>query len=153
MTRILLVNGPNLAALGERQPEIYGAATLAEIETAVTRRGAELGAEVRCVQSNHEGALVDVLEAERGRADGCIINPGGLSHTSVVLADALRAFGKPVIEVHLSNIFAREAYRRVSLCAEAAVAVISGLGARGYTVALESLVTMLEGRSSREETT
>jgi len=151
--RILLVNGPNLAALGERQPEIYGAATLTDIEAAVTRRGAALGAEVHCVQSNHEGALVDALEAERETADGCIINPGGLSHTSVVLADALRAFGKPVIEVHLSNIFAREAYRRVSLCAEAAVAVISGLGAHGYTVALESLVTMLEGRSIRENAT
>jgi 3-dehydroquinate dehydratase-2 len=153
MRRILLVNGPNLAALGERQPDIYGAATLADIEAAVTRRGAALGAEVHCVQSNHEGALVDALEAERDRADGCIINPGGLSHTSVVLADALRAFGKPVIEVHLSNIFAREAYRRVSLCAEAAVAVISGLGAQGYMVALESLVTMLEGRPIQEDAT
>jgi 3-dehydroquinate dehydratase-2 len=153
MRRILLVNGPNLSTLGERQPDVYGRVTLGEIEAAVRRRGAELGVDVVCVQSNHEGALVDALEAERRSADGCIINPGGLSHTSVVLADALRAFGKPVVEVHLSNIFAREPFRRTSVCAEAAVAVIAGLGAAGYTVALDGLVTMLQDTTSEEATT
>src|SRR5438132_1385739 len=99
------------------------------------------------------GAVVDALEEERGRADGCIINPGGLTHTSVVLADAVRAFGKPVIEVHLSNILAREAFRRVSLCAEAAAGVITGLGARGYTLALDGLVTMIEAPKPEERPT
>jgi 3-dehydroquinate dehydratase-2 len=152
VTRILLLNGPNLGSLGQREPDVYGSATLTDIEAAVTRRAAELGVEVVCLQSNHEGVLVDALESERGSADGCIINPGGLSHTSVVLADALRAFGKPVIEVHLSNIFAREQYRRTSVSAEAVAAVIAGLGARGYIVALDSLVTMLAGEPIHEET-
>ena len=153
MIRILVLNGPNLATLGEREPDVYGQVTLAEIEATVQRRAAELGVTVACVQSNHEGALVDALEEERGRADGCIINPGGLTHTSVVLADAVRAFGKPVIEVHLSNILAREAFRRVSLCAEAAAGVITGLGARGYTLALDGLVTMIEAPKPEERPT
>jgi len=143
VTRILVVNGPNLGTLGDREPEVYGTATLHDIESALSARAAELQVELTFAQSNHEGALVDILEAERHSAAGCILNPGGLSHTSVVLADAVRAFGKPVIEVHLSNIFAREAIRRVSLCAEAAAAVISGFGAQGYTLALDGLVTMV----------
>jgi 3-dehydroquinate dehydratase-2 len=145
--RIVVLNGPNLGTLGTREPETYGTATLADIEAAVRRRAGELNVDVTWTQSNHEGALVDALEQERGAADGCIINPGGLSHTSVVLADAVRAFGKPVIEVHLSNIYAREAYRRVSLCAEAAAAVITGLGGFGYTLALEGLVTMIREKA------
>ena len=144
MNRILLLNGPNLASLGEREPGIYGSITLSEIEEAVRARAGELGLEVRCEQTNHEGAMVDVLEAERGHSAGCIVNPGGLTHTSVVLADALRAFGAPVVEVHLSNILAREAYRRVSLSAEAAVAVITGLGLHGYVLAVEGLAKLLE---------
>ena len=143
MTRILVLNGPNLGTLGSREPEVYGTETLADIEAALRARAAELGVEIRLAQSNHEGAIVDLLEEERSRADGCIINPGGLSHTSVVLADAVRAFAHPVVEVHLSNIFAREPVRRVSLCAEAASAVITGLGARGYMLALDGLVGML----------
>ncbi|MGA7989311.1 MAG: type II 3-dehydroquinate dehydratase [Candidatus Dormiibacterota bacterium] len=153
MTRILLLNGPNLASLGEREPEVYGATTLAEIEAAVTDRARALGLEVRCEQTNHEGAMVDVLEAERGVSAGCIVNPGGLTHTSVVLADALRAFGAPVVEVHLSNILAREAYRRVSLSAEAAIAVISGLGLHGYVLAVEGLAKLLEDRPTTRSTT
>lgn len=145
MTRILLLNGPNLGSLGERQTEVYGTTTLAEIEAAVQRRAGELGFEVRVAQSNHEGELVDILEAERTTADGCVINPGGLAHTSVVLADAVRAFGHPVVEVHLSNIYAREPYRRVSLCAEAAAASVVGLGAWGYVLALEGLARILSG--------
>lgn len=146
MTRILLLNGPNLASLGEREPDVYGSVTLAEIETAVRGRAASLGLEVRCEQTNHEGAMVDLLEAERGRSAGCIVNPGGLTHTSVVLADALRGFDGPVVEVHLSNILAREPYRRVSLSAEAAVAVISGLGVHGYVLAVEGLAKLIENR-------
>ena len=148
MRRILVLNGPNLGTLGEREPDVYGTGTLQDIEAALTERARELGVELRFAQSNHEGALVDILEAERTAA-GCIINPGGLSHTSVVLADAVRAFGKPVIEVHLSNIFARESVRRVSLCAEAAAAVIAGFGARGYILALDGLVTMLDSDDQR----
>jgi 3-dehydroquinate dehydratase II len=146
MTRILLLNGPNLASLGEREPEIYGSVTLAEIEAAVQDRAASLGLEVRCEQTNYEGAMVDLIESERGRSAGCIVNPGGLTHTSVVLADALRGFDGPVIEVHLSNILAREPFRRVSLSAEAAVAVISGLGLHGYVLAVEGLAKLIEDR-------
>jgi 3-dehydroquinate dehydratase-2 len=148
MTTILLLNGPNLASLGEREPEVYGSTTLAEIEQAVRARAAALGLEVRCEQTNHEGVMVDVLESERGHSSGCIVNPGGLTHTSVVLADALRGFAGPVIEVHLSNILAREPFRRVSLSAEAAVAVIAGLGVEGYVLAVEGLAKLLEDRST-----
>jgi 3-dehydroquinate dehydratase-2 len=144
MTRILLLNGPNLASLGEREPDVYGSVTLAQIEGAVRERAASLGLEVRCEQTNHEGAMVDLLEAERGRSAGCIVNPGGLTHTSVVLADALRGFDGPVVEVHLSNILAREPLRRVSLSAEAAVAVISGLGVHGYVLAVEGLAKLIQ---------
>jgi len=146
MTRILLLNGPNLASLGEREPDVYGSVTLAEIEGAVRDRAAALGLDVRCEQTNHEGVMVDLLEAERGRSDGCIVNPGGLTHTSVVLADALRGFDGPIVEVHLSNILAREPFRRVSLSAEAAVAVISGLGVHGYVLAVEGLAKLIENR-------
>jgi 3-dehydroquinate dehydratase-2 len=146
MTRILVLNGPSLASLGEREPEVYGSATLRDIEAAVRARAATLGLEVRCEQTNHEGAMVDLLEAERGVSAGCIVNPGGLTHTSVVLADALRSFGGPVVEVHLSNILAREPYRRISLSAEAAVAVISGLGLHGYVLAVDGLAKLLEDR-------
>jgi 3-dehydroquinate dehydratase II len=146
MTRILLLNGPNLASLGEREPDVYGSVTLAQIEGAVRERATSLGLEVRCEQTNHEGAMVDLLEAERGRSAGCIVNPGGLTHTSVVLADALRGFDGPVVEVHLSNILAREPFRRVSLSAEAAVAVISGLGVHGYVLAVEGLAKLIENR-------
>jgi 3-dehydroquinate dehydratase-2 len=146
MTRILLLNGPNLASLGEREPDVYGSVTLAAIEAAVQERAASLGLEVRCEQTNHEGAMVDLIESERGRSAGCIVNPGGLTHTSVVLADALRGFNGPVIEVHLSNILAREPFRRVSLSAEAVVAVISGLGLHGYVLAVEGLAKLIEDR-------
>lgn len=144
MTRILLLNGPNLASLGEREPAVYGTVTLAEIEAAVRNRATSLGLEVRCEQTNHEGAMVDLLESERGRSAGCIVNPGGLTHTSVVLADALRGFGAPVVEVHLSNILAREPFRRISLSAEAAVAVIAGLGLQGYVLAVEGLAKLID---------
>lgn len=152
MTRILLLNGPNLASLGEREPAVYGTVTLPDIEAAVRARAAELGLEVTCEQTNHEGGMVDIIEAERGTSTGCIVNPGGLTHTSVVLADALRGFGGPIIEVHLSNILAREQFRRVSLSAEAAAAVITGLGLHGYVLAVEGLAKLLEDRTTNGST-
>jgi 3-dehydroquinate dehydratase II len=145
VTRILVLNGPNLGTLGTREPKLYGTATLADIEAAVRERAAELGIILRIAQSNHEGELIDILEAERARADGCVINPGGLSHTSIALADALRAFTRPVIEVHVTNIHARESERRVSYTAEAATGLIAGLGADGYVLALEALSRMVSG--------
>ena len=151
MTRILVLNGPNLATLGERQPELYGTVSLGDIESALHARATDRGIELRTAQSNHEGELVDILESERQFARGCIINPGGLAHTSVVLADAIRAFGHPAIEVHLSNIYAREPYRRVSLCSEAAIAVVSGLGAWGYVLAFDALARILTGVSFPED--
>ena len=143
MTRILVLNGPNLGSLGRRDPHLYGTRTLPDIVAQLHDRAAELGVELRCEQSNHEGTLIDLLEAEHDRSRGCIINPGGLSHVSVALADALRTFGHPVIEVHLSNIHAREPYRHTSMTAEAARGVIAGLGADGYRLALEALARLL----------
>jgi 3-dehydroquinate dehydratase-2 len=153
MTRILVLNGPNLGSLGRRDPHLYGSQSLADIEAGLHRRAAELGVELRCEQSNHEGVLIDVLEEEAFTADGCVINPGGLSHVSIALADALRTFGKPVIEVHLSNVHAREPYRRRSLTAEAARGVIAGLGADGYRLALEALTRLLTAPTPPEEQT
>ena len=150
MTRILVLNGPNLGTLGVREPKLYGTATLADIETLVRERATQLGVILRLAQSNHEGELVDILEAESARADGCIINPGGLGHTSLVLADALRAFGRPVVEVHVTNVFGREPERRVLLTASAAVGVIAGLGTHGYVLALEAIMGMLGGERMAE---
>ena len=144
MSRILVMNGPNLGqALGSRQPEVYGSATFADLETSLQLRARALGVEVVCSQSNHEGDLIDRLEAERGKAAGCIVNPGGLTHTSVALLDALTNFGAPVIEVHISNIHAREEFRSVSITARAATAVVTGFGVNGYLLALDGLCTRL----------
>jgi 3-dehydroquinate dehydratase-2 len=143
MTRVLVLNGPNLGSVGRREPEIYGDTSLPAIEAALRERATALKVDLRCEQSNHEGVLIDILEEEQGRAHGCLINPGGLSHTSIALLDALRAFAKPVIEVHLSNIHARESYRRTTVTAEAARGVITGLGAEGYLLGLAALVRMI----------
>lgn len=143
MTRVLVLNGPNLGTLGRREPAVYGGVPLTEIVDRVEARAAELGVTMRCEQSNHEGRLVDLLEEEAGRADGVILNGGGLTHTSVVLLDAVRNFPGPVIEVHLSNIHARESYRHHSITAAGAVGVIAGLGPDGYLLALDALARIL----------
>lgn len=144
--RILVVNGPNLNRLGQRDPSLYGSTTLAEIEAAVAARAAELGAEVSCFQSNHEGAIVDFLQANASRADGVILNGGALSHYGLSLRDALVDTGLPVVEVHLSNIHARERWRRHSVTAEVARGAIAGLGWRGYLYAVDYLVEHLKER-------
>ena len=140
--RILVVNGPNVNLVGVREPHLYGSTTLADIQAHLERLGAELGdVEVEFFHSNHEGAIVDRLHEARGTGlAGCIINPGGLTHSSVSLHDAIKAVDYPFVEVHLTNIQAREAWRHVSLISPAAVGTIAGLGWRGYALALRYLV-------------
>ena len=141
MKRLLIVNGPNLNLLGTREPQIYGTASLADIEAMVRDRAAELGCEVACFQSNSEGALIDYLQTESAGASGIVLNPGALTHYSIALYDCLRALHTPVVEVHLSNLYARaENFRRLDVTAAAAVGVIQGLGPRGYLMAMEYLV-------------
>ncbi|HUY61355.1 MAG TPA: type II 3-dehydroquinate dehydratase [Candidatus Dormibacteraeota bacterium] len=137
--RFLCLNGPNLGALGRREPALYGRTTLAELEARLRARATELGVSVDCRQSNHEGQLIDWLE-EAGDALGAICNPGGLAHSSVALRDAITTFGRPVVEVHLTNVHAREPFRQRLVTAGAARALISGLGADGYLLALEALL-------------
>jgi 3-dehydroquinate dehydratase-2 len=134
---ILVLNGPNLGTLGRREPEVYGTKTLADLESLLTGRAKELGVQLRFRQSNHEGQLIDWIETES--SDAIIINPGALSHYSLALADALRGSGKPVLEVHISNVFSREPDRHRMVTAGAAKGVISGLGFEGYLAALEYL--------------
>lgn len=143
MTRILVLHGPNLNMLGQREPEIYGRQTLAEIDQALAERAESLGVGLESFQSNHEGELIDRIQAAASEADGLIINPGGLTHSSVSLRDAVLSVGLPAIEVHLSNIHARERFRRHSITAGACLGVITGLGWRGYLLALEALVDQL----------
>lgn len=140
---ILLLNGPNLNLLGQREPEIYGAQTLRDIETASATLAARLGLDLEAMQSNWEGQLVDWIQQARQSADGLIINPGAYSHTSVAILDALNAFEGPVIEVHLSNIHKREAFRHHSYVSRRADAVIAGCGAHGYELALRHMADFL----------
>jgi 3-dehydroquinate dehydratase-2 len=139
--RILVLHGPNLDLLGEREPELYGRERLTEIDARLARLGAELGLAVECFQSNHEGALIDRLHAARGRIEGAVVNLGGYTHSSVALRDALIALGVPVVEVHLSNLARREPFRRRSLVADVAWGQILGLGAQGYELALRALAS------------
>ncbi|OAH51572.1 type II 3-dehydroquinate dehydratase [Microbacterium oleivorans] len=141
--RLLLVNGPNLNLLGIREPEVYGTETLADVEALVARTAAESGYEVRAVQSNHEGVLIDVIHAARTDCAGIVINPGGLTHTSVVLRDALAGVALPVAEVHISDVMARETFRHHSYIADVAVVHVVGRGVAGYAEATRALVARL----------
>ena len=140
---VWMLNGPNLNLLGTRQPEVYGRTTLADTEADCATLAAGLGLALECRQTNHEGVLVDWVQAARQAAAGIVINPGGLTHTSVVLLDALMAFEGPVIEVHLSQIHRREAFRHHSYVSQRADGVIAGLGAEGYAAALRHLSGLL----------
>jgi 3-dehydroquinate dehydratase II len=144
---ILVLHGPNLNLLGVREPDVYGRITLDQIDAGLRALGGELGVTVDSFQSNHEGALVDRIQAAMGAVDGIVVNPGAYTHTSVALRDALVGVGIPFVEVHLSNIHAREAFRRTSFLADVAVAQVAGFGAASYTLALRGLVEFL--RASR----
>ncbi len=141
--RVLVVHGPNLNLLGTREPEVYGTTTIEEINAELAAAAKEEGVELEFFQSNHEGGLIDRIQEAPSWADGIVINPAGLSHSSVSLRDALAATGLPIVEVHLSNIFAREEFRRLSLVSEIAVGVISGFGAESYRLGLEALLAGL----------
>ena len=141
--RVLVLNGPNLNMLGIREPKTYGSQTLADVEALCTAEGKALGLTVECRQSNREGELCEWIQDAYGKVDGIVINPGGYSHTSVAIRDALSAVGIPTIEVHLSNIHAREEFRHHSFVSVVAVGVICGLGATGYRLALQALAERL----------
>ena len=143
--RILILHGPNLNLLGKREPEIYGTQTLADIDAELTAVAKELGVEIDTAQSNHEGELIDRIQESMGLVDGILINPGGFTHSSIALRDALVATALPVVEIHLSNVYARESFRQLSYVSPIAVGVISGLGAQGYQFGLEALVKRLRG--------
>jgi len=143
---ILLLNGPNLNLLGEREPHIYGYDTLAQIEERFTEQAKKAGYTVICKQSNYEGALVEAIQEARNTTVGLIINPGAYGHTSIALKDAVSSYSHPIVEVHLSNVHKREAYRRHTYTSEAVQGVICGLGADGYRLALDWLIQKLATR-------
>jgi 3-dehydroquinate dehydratase-2 len=144
---ILILNGPNLNLLGRREPAIYGRQTLAEIEADCRQRAAALDLAIDFRQSNHEGELIDWIHEAQGKAVGIVINPGAFTHTSIAIHDALKAFAGPIIEVHLSNIHQREAFRHLSYVSLVARGVICGLGAQGYALAIEAMAHWLASAS------
>jgi len=142
--KIFILHGPNLNLLGTREPEVYGAMTMENINEKLIALGKELGAEVRCDQSNHEGTLVDALHDARTWASGVVFNPGAYTHTSIALRDAISAIEIPVIEVHLSNVYAREEFRHVSMISAVCRGKITGFGWRSYTLGLRALVDITQ---------
>ncbi len=143
MTSFLVINGPNLNLLGTRQPDVYGSATLADAEVLCRETAGDLGCNVSFFQSNHEGELVDVLQAARGKHDGIVLNAGAYSHTSIALRDAIASVDIPTVEVHVSNIHAREPFRHKSLITPAALGIISGFGIIGYALGIRALIAHL----------
>ena len=144
--KILVIHGPNLNMLGKREPEIYGRTSLKEIDAEMASLGRRWGLTVSSFQSNHEGALIDTIQDSAENIDGLIINPGAFTHTSVAIRDALLAVSVPTVEVHLSNIHAREEFRRKSLIADVVTGQVSGLGASGVLLAFDALIDLLEGK-------
>jgi 3-dehydroquinate dehydratase-2 len=138
--KILILHGPNLNLLGAREPEVYGSLTLDDINNKLIELGKELGAEIKCLQSNHEGALIDALHDARMWANGVVFNPGAYTHTSIALRDAISAIQIPVVEVHLSNVYAREEFRHVSMISAVCKGKVTGFGWRSYALGLRALV-------------
>lgn len=145
--KVLVLHGPNLNLLGQREPQVYGDVTLEEIDARLRRLAEEQGVELHICQSNHEGDLIDEVQRAMGWGDGILINPGGYTHTSVALRDAIAAVGLPTVEVHLSHVYAREEFRRRSLVAPVCVGQVSGFGWRSYLLGLEGLLGYLEDRA------
>lgn len=143
--KILVLHGPNLNLTGTREPDVYGSLTLEEINTRLVALGRELGAEVTCRQSNHEGVLIDALHEARTGMDGVVLNAGGYTHTSVALRDAVAAIGIPVVEVHMSNIYAREEFRHTSLLSAVCRGTICGFGWQSYALGLRAVVNLVSG--------
>lgn len=145
--RILVIHGPNLNLLGTREPDVYGTATLAQIDSEIDAAAGALGVQVRTMQSNHEGAIIDALHAARGAFDRIVINPGAFTHYSYAIADAIAGIGIPAIEVHLSNIYAREAFRRTSVIAPVCAGSIAGFGTQSYLLALRAATELKSSKS------
>jgi 3-dehydroquinate dehydratase II len=145
--KILVLHGPNLNLLGAREPDIYGSMMLGDINTKLIELGKEFDADLKCLQSNHEGALIDALQDARTWADGVVFNPGGYTHSSIALRDAVIASGIPVVEVHLSNVYAREEFRKSSMISAVCVGKIVGFGWRSYELGLRALIDAIRDKS------